>query len=168
MTAPTGRMIDWNVKWNDVSLGTVGKVDPSNLQINFKPVTRGTTGPAILGEMCSGITGVISVECMDVSASLITELCPWQTSGELIPLAPNADFYQYAQVLNFHPTDVAAGTLTEDINFVKAVPASFLKLSRDGNNQDKLIVDFRIYPDRARLTGASPVLLYAYQGGVSP
>jgi hypothetical protein len=166
MTTPTGRMTDWDVTWNSIALGTFNEVDPSKLKMTLEPITRGTTGKTILGHMVTGLEGTLTVQCMDVTSTLINDLQPWQTAGEIIPSTPNQDLYSYAQVLTLHPHDVAAATHTEDLNFIKAVPISVIQLKRDGGKQDMLIAEFQLYPDRAQIVGTPPKVVYGYVGPI--
>lgn len=168
----TPRRNNWNVKWNGSSLGTVYQIDPSGLKWVLDAITRGTTGKVVLGHWFIGMEGTIKIQCADVTLLIEESLgFPWgQQSGaySMSPMTPNTNLYQYAQLLNLHPTDVAVGTLTEDINLIKTVPISPpTKIKRDGVKDDVYEVEFQVYPDVNRLM-TEQQLVYGYLGSTAP
>jgi hypothetical protein len=147
------RRNNWNVTFNSVDLGGVDEVDP-DLELMLEPITVGSMGKAILGYRIIGLSkDEITVEVREITRAIIEKLIPWSGgAGAAIDLSPpvNTDIYAYAQVLLLHPNDVAGGTTSQDLEFLKAVPIQTMNLKRDGQADDVWQIKFKILPDRSQ------------------
>lgn len=166
----TPRNTNWDGVWGTFNLGLVNEVDP-DIKLVCEPITRGTTGKVELGDYAIATAGMVKFQIPDINPTLLTTLNPWMADGDgqvLMPATPNKDMYAYAQILNLHPHDIAAGTVTEDLNFVKAVPMSCINIKRDGQDPKKGIWEatFKLYPDRTKLFASPPKLVYGYLGAI--
>jgi hypothetical protein len=165
MASPNARLTSWDATWNSVSLGLVNKVNP-DLKIVKKPIKRGTTGGHVLGKFYITLEGQVSVECPAATLATMKSMTPWYASGTQILFFPptlNAVDYSNAHQLVLHPHDKAAD-LSEDMIFLKAVPASALNMERDGDNEEVWKVMFDFYPDFDQLTASPPVVAFGYMG----
>lgn len=142
------------------AMGFVDRVTP-NITIVTKDIKVGSVGDVVLGKRIIAVTGTVRIEAREVDLTAYQKLMPWYSSGS-IPLNPatiHKDLYDYAGLLTLHPTDVS-GT-GQDLSLVKAVPL-ITPMDRNGNDDDRVIVDFHFFPDRTQL----PTLVYGYVGPV--
>jgi hypothetical protein len=154
------RLCDWDVTWSSYSFGAVDKVTP-DITIKTAPIKVGSVGDVELGSRVISVDGTVKVEMREIDLTALQGVMPWYTSGS-IPLNPatvHEDMYSYAAILNLHPTDVASGTLTQDLNLLMAVPMIQM-MEADGKTDGKVLVTFKFYPDRSQL----PALVYGYVG----
>jgi hypothetical protein len=133
--------------------------------VKKKNVIIPSVGDIVLDRRIIGLDegSKVTVECRQVTAELFQKANPWYSAGAipLVPAAVNASEYAYANLLTLHPTDVDAGTTTEDLNFVKAVPVIHWP-DRTGTEDDVAVIEFFLYPDHAQL----PTRVYGYMGAV--
>ncbi len=151
---------DWDVSFKTTGLGLVDSVKP-DLKYTLDDIKAGSTGKLILGERFVGLTGTIKVVVRQITTEMLQAVMPWYPS-----LTPplNADLYAAAGPLVLHPSYLPASDVTQDQTLVKAVPISAYNLARDGEKDDAFEVTFNIYPDRASLLAAEPVLTYGRVG----
>jgi hypothetical protein len=166
VTVSRTRLGDWDAVWGSYSFGAVDKVTP-DLSLKVKEIKVGTLGDVVLGMRIIALEGKIMIEAREIDATLMRKLLPWYSSGASAPLTPTlpADLYSYAALLTLHPTDIAAGTFDEDINILKAVPF-FRPMERDGVADDKVLVTFGFFPNRAKAQASPPVLEWGFLGPV--
>jgi hypothetical protein len=156
------RVCNWNVKWNNNDLGFVDKTQPM-FKFKLKPIKVGSLGGITLGHRILGLAGSVRCEFLESVLDLWQKLMPWGAAGKwVLSPATVVDIYTYAQPLILHPTDIGAGTLTQDITVLKAVPKGAPKLARSGTGKDILVGEFIYFPDRALL--ATGVIRYGYKG----
>ncbi len=151
------------VKWGTDDLGFIKEVDPTGLKMIWKELTIGNIGPAVLDKQFQGLTGEVKFALHEVKIATIQKLCPWWTSGS-VPITPTTiGWSQYAnsKLLNLHPYTVAAGTTTEDRNYLK-VFLEFTDPKAEGNTWRQVDVTATLFPDQALL----PALTYGYRGPV--
>jgi hypothetical protein len=156
------RLGNWNVVWDSYDFGAVDKVTPKIAYVT-KSIAVGSMGDVPLGKRFIRPELKITIEAREIDLALLKKLMPWWTSGS-IPLTPQTlhqDLYAYAKLLTLHPSDLAADNHEEDLNIVKAVP-DFSPMERDGVADDKIIVEFEAFPDRAHF----PDTVYGYVGPV--
>jgi hypothetical protein len=166
------RRTDWKPFWGDSSpfdLGLQDEVAPK-VQIVTAPIKAGTTGQFTLGKRMIDAMGQVTCQVRETTLNAFQKLTPWWSSGSIpiAPATPNIDFYQYAQLLKLHPADLILATVTEDLNFPKAVPMHAMNLTRNGNNDDVFLVTFDLYVDRAKLAADPPTIVIGYVGNVPP
>jgi hypothetical protein len=162
------RQCAWSVKWgatgSQFDFGATDKVTV-NLVVKKEPIVLPSLGNIVVGRRIIGLDDGSSVTVLvrQVTAALFQKAIPWYTAGavSLVPATINADEYQYANLLTLHPSDVDAGTATEDLNLVKAVPVIQWP-ERTGTAADVVPIVFSLYPDRAQL----PTRVYGYMGAV--
>lgn len=164
----TPRRTSWDPTWNGWEMGTNMSATP-DLKITLKPIKRGQTGDLILGHWITGMEGMISIECADMTRLLQEKMFPWFAGSagvDSIPLLPsglNVNLYSYAQELILHPHDGADAK--QDLHLIKAVPVSAVKLpKRDGIKDDLYNIDFYVYPDVSRIQASPPEVIYGYVG----
>jgi len=152
----------YSVKWNSNDLGWVDKVEPK-IELITKEKKVGSLGDVAIGEWFVGLKGVVSIEFREPCLDLAQKLMPWWSSG-VINMSPamSVDLYTYAQRLILHPREIAAGTLTNDLSFLKAVPHKPYQVNRDGNTPDVWALDFVLFPDLSKL--ATVGLVWGYVG----
>lgn len=159
------RVGNYDVSWtaNGGTSYAHGYVDDVgvDLKLLLQPIKVGSIGPAILGHRVRGLSedSKVTVECREIDLTHFQKMCPWFTTGSvaLSPATINKDLYDYAGPLIVHPNDVT-GT-TQDITLVKAVALRGF-MSRNGDDDDVVVIEYRVYPDRAQL----PTLVYGYIG----
>jgi hypothetical protein len=144
------------------------------VKLKTKEVKVGTLGDVVLDERVIGLTGTIKIEFRQLSAAMRNGLMPWSatagtatpgTAGVSIPMIPAAfhtGLYQYAKELVLHPVDLIDADTSQDVTFTKAVP--WIKEDADGVADNKLEVEFMIYPDQSQATASPPVISYGYYG----
>jgi hypothetical protein len=162
------RETDYLCTWGSYALGQTQKVTPA-LKMKLEPIKRGSTGQHVLGHFIVALEGTIKIQCADITASLIDQLCPWVSSGAypLIPLAMNQDLYSYAAQLTLHPLDKS--DTTEDLVILHASCLSIPdQIERDGMKPDVWEIEFQPYPDRTKLLASPPVVHYGYVGTTNP
>lgn len=159
---------DYDVFWNNYALGAVDKVTP-DLKPVTKPIKVGTLGDVMVGERFIGLEGKITVEVREIDKAAAQQLLAWNAGSATasVPFQPpsyHEDLYDFAQQLTIHPTFMGTNTTLDQI-FTKAVPILLEGLGeRDGVGDDKMKVEFRIYPDRAQLLASPPAVKYATVG----
>lgn len=155
----------WKAAAGDVVLEATDAVDPTNFEMTFKELVVGVTGPQKLGERFVGASGFISVEQREIDDVIQRKLTPWAAATGSHYLTPprGTDLYGYARELVLHPNDLPALTTAEDLHFLKTVPI-IKPYEGDGEEDNKIIVEFWIYPDRSVL----PELRFAYRGASAP
>lgn len=167
LRAPGLYTLNWTKAGGTIyDFGLLDLVEP-NFELITAPIQVGSIGDVPLGEWILGLKGKITTALREIDLTTYQKLCPWWASGSisLIPTAVKADLYQYAGLLTLHPTDIAAATVTQDINLLKAVPRPIALMKRDGKKkEEQLVVEWTFWPDRAQLTQASPLMVYGYIG----
>lgn len=158
----------WKILWGDSSaydMGLMQDVDV-NLSVKLDPITTGTTGMHVIGHRIVALDGQIVASAVECDLTTIQKMIPWYSSGSipLLPAAANVDLYSYAQLLNLHPTDIAAATHTQDLNLIKATPLWAYKVKRDGRKDEVWQIPFMIYPNRTKLLATPQVIEYGYVG----
>jgi hypothetical protein len=154
------RLTDFNVSWATYDFGGIDEIRIRSV-LTKKEIKVGSVGDVVLGHRVLGLDAAISFAAREIDLVYLKKVHPWWTSGpiSLLPAAALQDLYSYAGLLTLHPNDLAAGTVDQDRNYLKAVP--LLDTSdRDGVNDDKDMVTFLLYPDRAQL----PLKVYGYIG----
>lgn len=148
--------------------GQINEADP-NMQFELDPITRGTSGKHVLGFWITRLNAMPKIKIPDTTLAAFKKACPWYASGASVPLVPSAvnpNLYTYADLLTFHPLDMAADT-TEDINFNKAVPMSpTANVNRNGVKDDEWELGFHVFPDLTKLQAATPTVVYGSIGDV--
>lgn len=155
----------WKAAGGDVVLEATDAVDPTGFEMIFHELKVGVTGPQKLGERFVGAEGMITVEQREIGDVLLRALTPWAGASGSYHLTPprGTDLYGYARELVLHPSDLAPGTTTEDLHFLKTVP--IIKAPEgDGEEDNVLAVEFWIYPDRTQF----PELRFGYRGATAP
>jgi hypothetical protein len=155
-------VVSWGASGSQYSFGAVDKVT-LQLPLKTKPIKVGSMGDIELGQRVIGIAdgAKVQIEARQIDLTFLQKMHPWWSSGSIAktPAAAQVDLYTYAQLLTLHPNDVAAGTFTQDVNLLKAVPM-LSDEGRDGVGDGKDLVDFWIFPDRASF----PTIVYGYYG----
>lgn len=157
------RRFNWRVKWKGVVLGYVDEVDPG-IVLKFDPIMVGSVGKAKLGDRFVGLDAKCKIQLREINRAQIERLHPWGSGTSLAGTPPiNKDMYEYADVLNFHPTDLLDGDVTQDINILKAVPTQPLSVKADGQKDNEWNSTWEFYPDRSKL----PALVYFWVGPIA-
>lgn len=155
------RLTNFNVKWGSYDFGAIDEIRVRAV-IQKKEIKVGSVGDVVLGHRVLGLDAAISFAAREIDLTFLQKVHPWWTSGPIamIPATALQDLYSYAAQLTLHPNDLAAGTVTQDRNYLKAVPV-LDTTDRDGVNDDKDMVTFLLYPDRTQLATAR---VYGYIG----
>src|SRR5687768_9455035 len=116
------RLGNYTVNWTKAGgtlydFGLIDKVTP-NLEMVTLPKKAGSIGDVELGEWIIGLRGTIQVEAREIDLTLLQKLCPWWSTGSisLLPSTWHQDLADYAGLLTLHPNDIAAATVTQDLN----------------------------------------------------
>jgi hypothetical protein len=155
------RLTNQDVTWASFNFGAIDKITIAP-KPNLKPIKVGSVGDVILGHRLISLDFELKVEAREISLATLQAIMPWYTSGAipLMPTVAHTDLYSFADVLTLHPIDQGV-TTTQDYNFLKVVPL-IEDESADGENDNKLLTGFMVYPDRAQL----PALVYGYRGDI--
>jgi hypothetical protein len=163
------RRTNWDASWKGQSLGLVDEVFP-DIDLVLKPIRVGTLGPIDLDERVEALKCQVKIQVREIALAVFQQLCPWYGgTGSIpgVPLKPGQRLYEYAGALVLHPHDLPATDLSEDLNFVKAVPVTPpAKLKRDGTKEDVFEIVMHAYPDWGTLQAAEPELRYFYIGPI--